>query len=492
MLFLFILLFALGLIVIVFDAKKETNRWASMTAFAGSAGGLSVVIEDNIRLSVGATTSFINRESTWLFTEHLLSFISHYVTPYSFLVFSIVYSNRLIGTWKKHIKIILLTPILIMAIFFPIYPQLTVPYAIASLWVTPYILCGIALLVYAFIQEQHRSKKRQHLLVNLAFIPTITFGLMTNYILRSLNIEDLWRYNYWIVFFATIVFIIGLIGYGFMGLKLQVQRQEYLVPEVNSGTALLNYVIKNDIKAMIEIEDLIKELENLKSKDLNCTNCNYLSQLIFNWAERERKKLASDIHDSFLQDIIIVKRKIEEVKLVTLKEHPNLENKVTELEEEILDIVFSMRETCQELAPPHLEETSLENSLKELEEKFKLRCNSILTITVVDSPKQLLNSEYKLVVYRIVQELLNNAIKHSEAAEVTIFIQISETELKLSYQDNGVGTDLSLLNTDQKRIGLIGMAGRVHSVGGQMNFNSKPNEGMNVEIDIPLKVSNLC
>lgn len=492
MLYLFILLWGIALVLIIFDRNRQSTRWASVTAFAGGAGGLSVVIEENIRPLMAEVFNRQYMDGTLLFLEHMLSFISHYVTPFAFLVFSIVYSELLINKREKYLKVVLILPTIAMAIFFPIYPNLVVPYAVASLWVIPYILCGVVLLVYAFIQEQHPSKKRQRLLVNLAFIPAITFGLFTNYILRILNIDDVWRYNYWIVFFATIVFILGLIGYGFMGLKLQVQRQEYTVPEEHSGTTLLNHVIKNDIITMIEIEDLIKELETLKSNDLNCTNCNYLSQLIFNWAERERKKLASDIHDSFLQDIIIVKRKIEGVKQAASKEQPAIENKVTELEEEILDILFSMRETCQELAPSLLGETSLENSLQELEEKFKLRCNSNLTITVVDSQKQLLNNEYKLVVYRIVQELLNNAIKHSKAKEVTISIRINYDELKLSYQDDGVGTDFNITNTDQKKIGLIGMAGRVHGVGGQINFKSKPNRGMSVQMDIPLKVSNLC
>ncbi|MDQ0256416.1 signal transduction histidine kinase [Evansella vedderi] len=489
MLFLFILLWGVGLLLIVFDPKRETTRWASVIAFAGGAGGLSVVIEENIKLRMVESISSGYMDGTLLFMEHILAFISHYVTPYGFLIFSITYSNLLSNTWKKYSKIILLTPIFLMGIFFPIYPNLIVPYAIASWWVTPYIICGIVLLIYAFIQEQHPSKKRQRLLVNLAFIPAITFALFTNYILRMMNIDDFWRYNYWIVSFATIVFFIGLIRYGFIGLKLQVQRQQYaqITPEINSGTALLNHVLKNDIKSMVEVEDLIKELEGLKSKKLTSTSYKFLSQLIFNWAERERKKLASDIHDSVLQDIIIVKRKIEEIKLVTAEKQPELENRVTELEEEILDIMFSMRDTCQELAPPLLAEMDLPHALHDLEEKFKLRSNSKLNIKFVKSPNQLLNNDYKLVVYRIVQELLNNANKHAKATEVIILIKIHNHNVELYYQDNGVGTDLSLINKDQKKIGLIGMAARVHGVGGYMKFNSEPNKGMNVQVEIPLK-----
>jgi signal transduction histidine kinase len=489
MLFLFILLWGVGLLLIVFDPKRETTRWASVTAFGGGAGGLSVVIEEKIKLRMAENISSEYMDVTLLFMEHLLAFISHYVTPYGFLIFSITYSNLFTNAWKKNLKIILLIPIFVMGISFPIYPELIVPYAIASWWVIPYIICGIVLLLYAFIKEQHPSKKRQRLFVNLAFIPAISFALFTNYILRMMSIDDLWRYNYWIVSFATIVFFIGLISYGFMGLKLQVQRQQYAhtTPEINSGTALLNHVLKNDIKNMIEVDDLIKELECLKSKKSTSTNYKFLSQLIFNWAERERKKLSSDIHDSVLQDIIIVKRKIEEIKLVTAEKQPELENRVTELEEEILDIMFSMRDTCQELAPPLLTEMDLQHALNDLEEKFKLRSNSKLTIKMAISHKQLLNKDYKLVVYRIVQELLNNANKHANATEVTIMINIQDNVVELFYQDNGVGTDLSLMNKDRKKIGLIGMTARVHGVGGYIKFISEPNNGMNVQVEIPLK-----
>ncbi|OIJ17181.1 hypothetical protein BKP37_01210 [Anaerobacillus alkalilacustris] len=149
--------------------------------------------------------------------------------------------------------------------------------------------------------------------------------------------------------------------------------------------------------------------------------------------------------------------------------------------------MFNMRETCQELAPPLLSEMGLEQALQDLVEKFKLRSNSKLNIKIVESPNPLLNNDYKLVIYRIVQELLNNANKHAKATEVTILIQINDKNLKLSYQDNGVGTDLSLISTDRKKIGLVGMAGRVHSVGGHMKFNSEPNKGMIVQAEIPLK-----
>ncbi|OIJ17226.1 hypothetical protein BKP37_01470 [Anaerobacillus alkalilacustris] len=264
MLFLFFLLWGVGLLLIVFDSKRDSNRWASVTAFAGGAGGLSVVIEENVKVRMVENIGWNYIDGTLSFIEHLLSFVSHYVTPYGFLVFSIVYSDRLNKSWKKLSKIILLSPIFVMGMFFPIYPNLIIPYVVASWWVTPYIICGIVLLLYAYFREQHPSKKRQRFFVNLAFIPTITFALITNYILRSMNIEDFWRYNYWIVSFGAIVFFIGLIRYSFMGLKLQVHHQQYgyTMPEIKTGTALLNHVLKNDIKNMIEVEDLIKELKS--------------------------------------------------------------------------------------------------------------------------------------------------------------------------------------------------------------------------------------
>ncbi|MFV8826409.1 sensor histidine kinase [Alkalihalobacterium sp. APHAB7] len=492
--FLFSLLWGVGLVLIIFDPNRESTRWASVTAFAGGAGGLSVVIEENIRPRMAEVINRQYMDGTLLFLEHMLSFVSHYVTPFAFLVFSIVYSELLINKRKKYLKVILILPILAMGIFFPIYPNLVVPYAIASLWVIPYILCGVVLLVYAFIQEQHPSKKRQRLLVNLAFIPAITFGLFTNYILRILNIDDVWRYNYWIVLFAAIVFFIGLISFGFMGLKLQVQRQQYALrtPEINSGSTLLNHVLKNDINKMVEVEDLIKELESLQSTKRTPTNFTFLSQLIFNWAERERMKLASDIHDSVLQDIIILKRKIEEMKQMSVENQSELGNRVTELEEEILDIMFSMRDTCQELAPPFLGKMDLLHVLTDLEEKFKLRSNSKLTIKVEGSPNSFLNNDYKLVIYRIVQELLNNANKHANADEVTILIKINDKDLELFYQDNGVGADLSSINKDQKKIGIIGMTARVHGVGGNVKFMSEPEKGLNVQVDIPLKQTLQC
>ncbi|KGP60577.1 histidine kinase, partial [Anoxybacillus gonensis] len=154
LLLLFVLLWIGGAIVLLIDHKNSASKWASVIAFVGGFGGLSVVIEENM-MPYSASSTVVK------LIVDLLSFICHYVTPYAFLMFSITYSGLFSLIYQKRLTYILLTPILFMAIKYPIYP-ISVPYHIALWWVAPYIVFGICLLLLSYIKETHPILKRSN------------------------------------------------------------------------------------------------------------------------------------------------------------------------------------------------------------------------------------------------------------------------------------------------------------------------------------------
>lgn len=261
-----------------------------------------------------------------------------------------------------------------------------------------------------------------------------------------------------------------------------------LSKEQQDWLEVLAYYTSISIENMIKIEELLKKLESVEADQMVANKSNWLNRLMVNWSEKERKQLAMDIHDTILQDLIVHKRKVEEIKRLAKDKPLILESRIEELEEDVLDMMYTIRETCHELSPPLLAKLGLKHALQDLEVKFNLLSTSKLVFKIEGDNQSLqLKNDYELAVFRSVQELLNNAIKHAKATEVTILVKISDQTLEIYYQDNGIGTDLSTQNKNQKNMGLIGMKGRVHSFGGEIKLTSNPGKGMKVQIVIPLK-----
>nr|WP_255726810.1 ATP-binding protein [Sporosarcina sp. ACRSM] len=149
----------------------------------------------------------------------------------------------------------------------------------------------------------------------------------------------------------------------------------------------------------------------------------------------------------------------------------------------MLDNIHLIRETCNELRPPFLNELGIIQSLQNLVDQTKLRSNFILK-SELDPSIRTLDPEYELVLYRVVQELLNNAMKHSLATEVQIALSNNDHSLSLSYCDDGIGIDMLKLNDSFKTMGIFGMKERIRSIGGTIDIHSAPGDGMQVQIRI--------
>lgn len=233
------------------------------------------------------------------------------------------------------------------------------------------------------------------------------------------------------------------------------------------------------------IEGLFQKIENYKGKMLEEKE-NYpswLSRLLFALSEKERANLSIDLHDAVLQDQLQLLREIESIyNKVT---DPSLKEALSMVNERLLDNIHLIRETCNELRPPFLKESGLIESIQNLVNKIKLRSNFILH-TELDHSIQKLDPEYELALYRVIQELLNNAIKHSEATEVSISLIKKKQCLMLSYSDNGIGIHMSKLNDSFKTMGISGIKERITCLGGRIKMESKPNDGFNVLIELGL------
>jgi len=102
------------------------------------------------------------------------------------------------------------------------------------------------------------------------------------------------------------------------------------------------------------------------------------------------------------------------------------------------------------------------------------------------SDQRPLNDEQITALYRVVQELINNAVKHSEAGRVTLEIEQLDKAVHIRYEDNGKGMDTEAILSSTSRLGIKGLLERIRMLDGQVSIDSESGKGVAVRCSIPL------
>jgi PAS domain S-box-containing protein len=198
----------------------------------------------------------------------------------------------------------------------------------------------------------------------------------------------------------------------------------------------------------------------------------------------ERQRLARDLHDSVTQALYSLTLFAEAGQdSIHAADLPQAEHYLGRLGETAQQALREMRLLIYELRPLTLQQEGLAGALRQRLESVERRAR-VETQLVVDAPLEL-PADLEQVLYRIAQEALNNALKHSAATHVAIHIGMKDGVLRLEVIDNGQGFDLEAFK-DRTGIGLASMRERAESLGGQLLIDSHPGQGTCVEVLIPL------
>lgn len=248
MLFVFIALCTIAVILWVSEPGSAVNRRLGALAFSGGTGALAAVLDASWRsyaAEAGAS------ESALLVLYKLQAFssvFSYYGIPYFFLLFAVSYRGiRLNRGLSVALPLLLLIPVILCLLFTPAYNErYPITFDIVVWWAAPYIIAGACLVLTRRVPPTVYA--RTHYVVCLAVLPPVLFVMFMNYVLPSMGMLRMWVYNTWIVVLGTIVFVLGLFTYGFMGIRILIDRRRYdfTLRAVTSGTAMLNHAIKND------------------------------------------------------------------------------------------------------------------------------------------------------------------------------------------------------------------------------------------------------
>ena len=204
-----------------------------------------------------------------------------------------------------------------------------------------------------------------------------------------------------------------------------------------------------------------------------------LSHRLIMLQEDERRNLARELHDEIGHTLaylrLIVDRSSQSSKEVA---QPTLE----EAKQILSKLIEQVRNLSLSLKPPMLEEDGLLQALKYLIERYSKESEISIVLNSSDVP-QSLPWDFSLAAYRIVQESLTNIIKHANAKEVSININLEQNKMYIKVIDNGMGF---VQEKNNAGAGLRGMRERATILGGKLNIESIPGSGTTVSAVLPI------
>lgn len=205
--------------------------------------------------------------------------------------------------------------------------------------------------------------------------------------------------------------------------------------------------------------------------------------------EEERRAIAREIHDGPLQTAIHILRLSREYPCKKLHEKKYTTEEIQGIEENIEDLIYELRNVCTELRPPILDDLGFLPAVEWLVKKLMIEENIEIAVDTKgfnDSVR--LERNVEIAAFRLVQEILGNAVKHAGADLARVAIRLGKN-LIIRASDNGKGFNacysrIDLLN--ENKFGLIGMEERVRQLGGRLKIVSRPGKGTAIMLLIPV------
>lgn len=217
----------------------------------------------------------------------------------------------------------------------------------------------------------------------------------------------------------------------------------------------------------------LKQQEQQKQKQL--------MQATIDGQERERSEISRELHDNISQHLTTTRLYLEVLKDKT---DGHVLEMIAEAHKGLMYIINVIRSLSQTLAPPELRDIGLIESVRDLCDLLKKLHPYQVEFEHDQFNEDKIPDNLKLMLFRIIQEQVNNIIRHAEANSIKINLQAGKTETKLTIADDGKGFDTTLV---KKGLGLTNIFNRVNLFDGHAEIITSPGNGCFLQVTVPLK-----
>jgi len=201
-----------------------------------------------------------------------------------------------------------------------------------------------------------------------------------------------------------------------------------------------------------------------------------------NVQEEERQRIARELHDEIGSKLNAILMQLQLVKKET-EQSVGLVSTMADIQSLIHSTIKTTRRISHDLLPPTLEAFGLVEALRELADGFNQ--TKVLRVLLQANPEARIpgDPQKQLHLFRILQEFINNSIKHGKATEIKVAISPAAKGTDFFYQDNGAGFDLQQVKL-AKGLGMKNVESRLRIIDAEMQLNSSPGQGMEAKIHL--------
>ncbi len=210
----------------------------------------------------------------------------------------------------------------------------------------------------------------------------------------------------------------------------------------------------------------------------------YIAKLV-ETQEIERRRIAQELHDETLQNLMVIANKSEALALAGTEE--SQVNGNLWIKREVLQTMDDLRRLSMNLRPSILDNFGLVSGVRWLVNNSNSQNGCRLNIIVVGE-EQKMSSLSEVTVFRVAQEAINNIQRHAHAKDGTVTLEFEKNRLLLEIRDEGIGfqpPDRLSAYVTKSKLGIIGMEQRILSIGGEMGVESGPGHGTTIWASIP-------
>jgi two-component system NarL family sensor kinase len=228
-----------------------------------------------------------------------------------------------------------------------------------------------------------------------------------------------------------------------------------------------------DITAAIQAEEKIRHMELEQQREV--------FKATLSTQEEERRRIAESLHNGLGQMLYGVKLSLDYIdpKNITAIE---AEQSFLSVKKLLGDCIKEARRISHELTPTVLEDYGLKEAIKDICRQLSGIVNFECIFTGLNSK---MDKYLEIAVYRILQELMLNIIKHAQATQASTQVDVTKKNIIITVEDNGQGFDTSVIKNNG--IGLSGIRNKVNLLNGKVNITSQPGKGTTVIVKIPRK-----
>ncbi|MDC0542852.1 PAS domain S-box protein [Methylophilaceae bacterium] len=252
-----------------------------------------------------------------------------------------------------------------------------------------------------------------------------------------------------------------------------------------SASLLMDPITKKVIGDIVSMRDISEKIVAKRSRAELQKN-RELTTIIQEHVEDERKSLARELHDELGQYVSAIKIFSQNILNRSKGKDEAIETSASSVTAAANQIYDGMHNIIRQLRPGSLDNLGLSETIKDEMNKWQSQHQALKVNLIIKGNIDLLGEVININVYRIIQEAMNNVVKHAKASTIKISLLKTKDTLKIECIDNGKGFDLTILKKT-KQFGLMGIKERAQALSGKFDIKSNEKKGTHLTIVIPTK-----